>query len=99
MSQQRLLMMILDGFGIRQNKEYNAILNASMPFYNKLVEENLHAQVMTHGKWAGLPDGIMGNSEVGHLTIGSGRIIYQALMRISVEIENKKFFENKVLLD
>lgn len=98
MSSQRLLMMILDGFGIRQNQEYNAVLNANMPFYKKFAQENPHAQIMTHGKWAGLPDGIMGNSEVGHLTIGSGRIIYQALMRISVEIENGKFFKNDTLL-
>ncbi len=94
----RALLMILDGFGIGKDSPFNAIQNARMPFYRKLWNDYPHSQLITHGEAVGLPEGIMGNSEVGHMTMGAGRIIYQDLTRILKEIKNGNFFSNPALL-
>ncbi len=93
----RAVLIVLDGFGIGEHSLSNAIENAQMPFYRQLVSRYPHSQLITHGEAVGLPRGIMGNSEVGHTTMGAGRIIYQDLTRISKEIHDKVFAKNEVL--
>ncbi len=96
---RRAVLIVLDGFGIGKDSPFNAIKNANMPFYRELWDKYPHSQVLTHGEAVGLPDGVMGNSEVGHMTMGAGRIIYQDLTRISKSIRDKEFFKNPVLLE
>ena len=92
------LLMVLDGFGIGKDSPWNAIQNAKMPFYKKLWQDFPHSQRWTHGKYVGLPDGVMGNSEVGPMTMGAGRTIYQDLTRISMHIETGEFYKNTEIL-
>ncbi|MGK5082351.1 2,3-bisphosphoglycerate-independent phosphoglycerate mutase [Bdellovibrionota bacterium FG-1] len=94
---ERALLIVLDGFGIGKDSPFNAIKNARMPFYRDLWAKYPHSQLITHGHDVGLPDGVMGNSEVGHMTMGAGRIIYQDLTRISKSIRDGDFFKNKIL--
>src|SRR5476649_785874 len=94
----RSILIVLDGFGIGKDSAFNAIKNARMPFYRELLNKYPHSQLVTHGHAVGLPDGVMGNSEVGHMTMGAGRIIYQDLTRISKSIEDGEFFKNPVLI-
>lgn len=93
----RAILIILDGFGIGKESPFNAIKNAKMPFYQNLIKKYPHSQLITHGEAVGLPPGVMGNSEVGHMSLGAGRVIYQDLTRISKSIYDGSFFENKVL--
>lgn len=95
----KAVLIVLDGFGIGKDSPFNAIKNAKMPFYQELWTKYPHSQLITHGEAVGLPSGIMGNSEVGHMTMGSGRIIYQDLTRISKSIREKDFFNNSVLVE
>lgn len=95
----RALLLILDGFGIGKDSPFNAISNAKMPFYRQLLKRYPHSELLTHGAAVGLPDGIMGNSEVGHMTMGAGRIIYQDLVRVNRAIEDKTFFKNRILIE
>lgn len=99
MSTPRALLIVLDGFGIGKDSPYNAIANARKPFLKSVLEKYPYSQLITHGEAVGLPAGIMGNSEVGHMTMGAGRIIYQDLTRISKEIREGKFFKLKGLND
>src|SRR3954454_23485754 len=94
---QRAVLIVLDGFGIGKDSPFNAIKNARMPFYRDLVAKYPHSQLITHGPAVGLPEGVMGNSEVGHMTMGAGRIIYQDLTRITKAISDGEFFKNPVL--
>jgi 2,3-bisphosphoglycerate-independent phosphoglycerate mutase len=91
---EKAVLIILDGFGIGKDSPYNAIANSNMPFYKELMTKYPHSQLLTHGEAVGLPNGVMGNSEVGHMTMGAGRIIYQDLTRISKAIREKEFFKN-----
>lgn len=93
----KAVLIVLDGFGIGKDSPFNAIKNARMPFYRDLMSRYPHAQLLTHGEAVGLPDGVMGNSEVGHMTMGAGRIIYQDLTRISKHIQTGEFFKNPIL--
>ena len=93
----RAILIILDGFGIGKTSAFNAIGNAKMPFYREVLMKYPHSQLLTHGAAVGLPDGIMGNSEVGHTTMGAGRIIYQDLTRISKSIQDREFNRNMIL--
>lgn len=93
-----LMLMILDGWGLRDSKEGNAIVLANTPNYNRLLQEYPHAKLDASGHAVGLPQGIMGNSEVGHLNIGAGRIAKVGLTRIYQAIEDKSFFSNPALL-
>ena len=93
----RAVLIVLDGFGIGESSLSNAIENAQMPFYRDLVARYPHSKLITHGEAVGLPPGIMGNSEVGHTTMGAGRIIYQDLSRISKDIHDRNFGKNEVL--
>lgn len=93
----RALLLILDGFGIGKDSPFNAIKNAKMPFYQEVLRHYPHSELITHGEEVGLPQGVMGNSEVGHMTMGAGRIIYQDLTRISKSIRDGDFFQNAIL--
>jgi 2,3-bisphosphoglycerate-independent phosphoglycerate mutase len=91
-------LVIFDGWGIREAREANAIAMASTPTMDRLWRTQAHTQLDASGESVGLPAGIMGNSEVGHLTIGAGRVIYQDLMRITRAIEKSTFSTNPALL-
>ena len=91
-------LIILDGWGIGNKDETDAIHTAQTPYFDKLIEQYPSAQLTTYGEAVGLPEGQMGNSEVGHLNIGAGRIVYQELTRINKSIQDKTFYSNKVLL-
>lgn len=80
--------MILDGWGITQDPSVSAVSQASTPFIDSLYKKYPHAQLLTHGMNVGLPDGQMGNSEVGHMNLGAGRIVYQDLAKINMAVEN-----------
>ncbi len=82
--------MILDGWGISQNPEVSAIAQANTPFIDSLYHKYPNAQLLTHGMNVGLPDGQMGNSEVGHMNLGAGRIVYQDLAKINMAVEQQK---------
>ena len=90
--------MVLDGYGLNDRTEGNAIALANTPVMDKLMKECPFVKGQASGLAVGLPDGQMGNSEVGHMNIGAGRIIYQDLTRITKAIEDGDFFENKALL-
>ena len=90
--------MILDGYGIAVAGSHNAIHVASTPNMDKLLKENPYVEGAASGMDVGLPDGQMGNSEVGHTNIGAGRVVYQELTRITKEIKDGDFFDNKALL-
>ena len=94
-----LVLIILDGWGYSPKTENNAIALARKPTYDKLLTEFPNTLIYTSGRYVGLPDGQMGNSEVGHLNIGAGRVVYMDIVRIDMAIENGKFFENPVLKD
>ncbi len=93
-----VVLMILDGFGIRDQLKGNAVKMAQLPHYDKLKETWPATQLQASGLAVGLPEGQMGNSEVGHLNIGAGRVVYQELTRISKAIETGEFFDNDALL-
>ena len=98
MSKKPVVLMVLDGYGLNEKTEGNAIAMAKTPVMDKLMKECPFVQGNASGLAVGLPDGQMGNSEVGHMNIGAGRIIYQDLTRITKAIEDGDFFENKALL-
>ena len=98
MSKKPVVLMVLDGYGLNDKTEGNAIAQANTPVMDKLMAEYPFQKGNASGLYVGLPDGQMGNSEVGHMNIGAGRIIYQELTRISKSIEDGTFFENKALL-
>lgn len=90
-------LIILDGWGIGDKSQSDAIYNAHTPFMDQLLAKYPSAELLTSGENVGLPDGQMGNSEVGHLNIGAGRIVYQELTRINKSIREGDFFENPTL--
>lgn len=94
-----ILLCILDGVGMRSEQYGNAFLQAKTPNFDYLWETYPHSYLQASGTFVGLPDGQMGNSEVGHLNIGAGRIVYQPLQFITEKIKNRSFFENEKLLD
>ncbi len=92
-----VMLTILDGWGKRPPAEGNAVSMAQTPVLDRLLERYPCTQLETSGKAVGLPDGIMGNSEVGHMNIGAGRIVYQDLMRIDMAIQDGSFFANPAI--
>ncbi len=94
-----IALIILDGFGYSVNTQGNAIAHAKMPFWNWILQNYSHTLLNASGQYVGLLPGYMGNSEVGHLTIGSGRIISSTLKKFHDEINNNKIFQNKMLID
>ena len=95
MSQKPVVLMVLDGYGLNDKVEGNAIAQANTPVMDKLMAEYPFVKGNASGLAVGLPDGQMGNSEVGHMNIGAGRVIYQELTRISKSIDDGDFFENE----
>jgi len=99
MTKQLTALIIMDGFGLSKNKEANAVYMAKTPNFDLLWAEYPHVPINASGLDVGLPEGQMGNSEVGHLNIGAGRIVYQDFTRISKAIKDGSFFKNEALLD
>ena len=99
MRKKPAVLMILDGYGLNEKTEGNAVAEAKTPVMDKLMAECPFVKGNASGMAVGLPDGQMGNSEVGHLNMGAGRIVYQELTRITKEIQDGTFFENPALLD
>ncbi|MCI3926964.1 2,3-bisphosphoglycerate-independent phosphoglycerate mutase [Paenibacillus sp. TRM 82003] len=91
-------LIILDGFGLRGETHGNAVAQAKKPNYDRYWNEYPHTTLTAHGEAVGLPEGQMGNSEVGHLNIGAGRTVYQDLTRISKSIRDNEFFDNDTLI-
>ena len=92
MEKKTTMLMILDGFGINENENGNAVKLANTPNIDKLMKTCPTTEIYTSGLKVGLPEGQMGNSEVGHTNIGAGRIVYQELTRITKSIEDGDFF-------
>ncbi len=90
-------LIIIDGWGYSASREGNAIAMAATPFYDELSEKYPSTLLEAHGSRVGLPAGVMGNSEVGHLNIGSGRVIRMDVSLVDHEIETGEFFRNKAL--
>ena len=93
-----VVLLILDGWGHREESADNAVAQATLPNWNRLLATAPHTLIHTEGRHVGLPDGQMGNSEVGHMNLGAGRIVYQDLTRIDAAIEDGSFFENPELV-
>ncbi|MEK7680303.1 MAG: 2,3-bisphosphoglycerate-independent phosphoglycerate mutase, partial [Deltaproteobacteria bacterium] len=93
----RVCLIVMDGWGINQRKDSNAVLMANLPNLNRLSSIYPFTSLDACGLAVGLPQGQMGNSEVGHLTIGSGRVIYQDMTRITRAVETNGFVKNPVL--
>ena len=98
MSKKPTVLMILDGYGLNEKSQGNAVALAKTPVMDKLMAECPFVPGNASGMAVGLPEGQMGNSEVGHLNMGAGRIVYQELTRITKEIEDGDFFKNEALL-
>src|SRR5690606_1134005 len=96
LKQRPVGLIILDGWGHNPDPTYNAIKAARTPFLDRMTAENPHALVETSGEAVGLPAGQMGTSEVGHLNMGAGRIVYQSLVRISKALKNGEVKQNPV---
>ncbi|MCL2392695.1 MAG: 2,3-bisphosphoglycerate-independent phosphoglycerate mutase [Oscillospiraceae bacterium] len=95
---KQLVLVIMDGYGLAPKSQGNAVTNADTPVLDELFKTYPHTTLSASGEDVGLPDGQMGNSEVGHTNIGAGRVVYQDLPRISRDIKMGTFFENEVLL-
>ncbi|MDX1913420.1 MAG: 2,3-bisphosphoglycerate-independent phosphoglycerate mutase [Saprospiraceae bacterium] len=94
----KAFLLILDGWGLGQKPEADAIFQANTPFFDHLWAQHPHSTLVTHGEDVGLPDGQMGNSEVGHLNIGAGRIVWQELARINKAVRERELHANPTLL-
>jgi 2,3-bisphosphoglycerate-independent phosphoglycerate mutase len=99
MDQKRAILLIMDGWGLGKIKSSDAIQHANTPFVSGLYSKYPHTTLVTCGEMVGLPDGQMGNSEVGHLNLGAGKIVYQELQRINVSIRTGEFAKNPTLLN
>lgn len=96
---KKVMLLILDGWGLGADPKVDAIQQASTPFFDHLMQTYPNSTLITHGEAVGLPDGQMGNSEVGHLNIGAGRVVYQELARIHKAIRDRELHQNPTLLD
>jgi len=96
---KKVILLILDGWGKSPNKNESAIANARTPFIDKLLDKYSSAELITYGNRVGLPSNQMGNSEVGHLNISAGRVVYQDLLRIDNSISDKTFRKNNLILN
>ena len=98
MADKKAMLIIMDGWGLGKVKKADAIQNSNTPFVSSLYSKYPNTTLITCGEPVGLPEGQMGNSEVGHLNLGAGRIVYQELQRINVAVRDRSFFNNTVLL-
>ena len=94
---QKVILMILDGWGFSPNPKISATDLAKTPVIDSLYKKYSHAKLLTDGENVGLPNGQMGNSEVGHMNLGAGRVVYQDLVKITRAIQDKSIQQNKVL--
>lgn len=99
MSKSPVALIVLDGFGLRDEHKGNAVAQAKKPNYDRYFETYPYTTLKACGEAVGLPEGQMGNSEVGHLNIGAGRIVYQSLTRVNISIRDGEFAKNKAFLD
>ncbi|WP_062050104.1 2,3-bisphosphoglycerate-independent phosphoglycerate mutase [Bacillus sp. JCM 19034] len=99
MSKKPVALIILDGFAMREEDKGNAVSQANKPNFDRYWNQYPHATLEAQGEAVGLPEGQMGNSEVGHLNIGAGRIVYQSLTRVNLSIREGDFFENETFLN
>lgn len=99
MSNKLAALIILDGFGLRDETVGNAVAQAKKPNFDRYWNKYPHQTLTASGEAVGLPEGQMGNSEVGHLNIGAGRIVYQSLTRVNVAIREGEFERNETFLD
>lgn len=97
MDRKKVALLILDGWGIGDKSASDAIYHASTPFYDSMLKKYPNASLRTDGEFVGLPEGQMGNSEVGHLNLGAGRVVYQDLVRINKSIKNQELRNSPVL--
>jgi 2,3-bisphosphoglycerate-independent phosphoglycerate mutase len=97
MTGKPVILIVLDGWGINLSKEGNAVAAARAPVYDGLLKDHPHTELYASGEHVGLPEGQMGNSEVGHLNLGAGRIVYQDITRITKSIRDGDFFSNPAL--
>src|SRR5688500_678467 len=98
MPQKKVILIIMDGWGLGKVKSSDAIQHAQTPFVSSLYTQYPNTTLVTCGEAVGLPEGQMGNSEVGHLNLGAGRVVYQELQRINVAIREGFFQKNEQLL-
>ena len=96
---KKVILMILDGWGKSPDPKVSAIDNANVPFINSLYKKYPNAQLRTDGLNVGLPEGQMGNSEVGHMNLGAGRIVYQDLAKINLAVAHKTMSQEQHLID
>src|SRR5699024_11336684 len=96
---KKVILLILDGWGCTADPEVSAIAQARTPYIDQLLMNYPNATLRTDGRNVGLPEGQMGNSEVGHMNLGAGRIVYQDLAKISIAVEEGHIAQEKVLLD
>ena len=96
---KKVILLILDGWGITQNPKVSAIFNAKTPYINSLYDTYPSSELRTDGEHVGLPDGQMGNSEVGHMNLGAGRIVYQNLAKINIAVREGKLSKEEELLN
>ena len=94
---KKVILMILDGWGVTQDASVSAVAQAHTPFIDSLYNRYPNAQLLTHGAHVGLPDGQMGNSEVGHMNLGAGRVVYQDLAKINRAVTQDTLSQEKVL--
>lgn len=98
-NKKTLALIIMDGWGDNKETQFNAVANAKTPVLDALCKQYAHTDIQASGIDVGLPDGQMGNSEVGHTNIGAGRVVYQELTRITKAIKDGDFFKNQTLCD
>src|SRR6056300_396862 len=96
---KKTLLMILDGWGKSPDPSISAIDQANTPYIDQLYKDYPNTNLRTDGMHVGLPEGQMGNSEVGHMNLGAGRIVYQDLAKINLAVKNKQLGQNTVLSD
>ncbi|MGB5867438.1 MAG: 2,3-bisphosphoglycerate-independent phosphoglycerate mutase, partial [Arcobacteraceae bacterium] len=96
---KKALLIITDGIGHNSSCEFNAFCNATKPTYDNLFQNTPYSLIKTYGEHVGLPDGQMGNSEVGHMSIGSGRVLYQDLVKVNIAIKENTLKDNGVFKD
>src|SRR6185436_6477852 len=94
---KKVVLIIMDGWGEGPRTKANAILSSRTPFVDSLYKNHPHSHLLTSGENVGLPDSQMGNSEVGHLNIGAGRIVYQDLAKINLAVRDHSFHKHPVI--
>lgn len=94
---KKVILLILDGWGVSSDAKVSAVAQANTPYFDSLMEKYPHNELLTHGMNVGLPEGQMGNSEVGHMNLGAGRIVYQDLAKINLAVQNNSLSKEPVL--